>query len=71
MINAAIAGLGWWGKNIVNAVQGKSTRLRFIRGVSKFCEKPLAMKKTDALRAVQTCAQAGIVLGLGTNKRLK
>lgn len=124
MINAAIIGLGWWGKNIVNAVQGKSTRLRFIRGVSKepdtvrdfaaqhqlelstelsdaladprvqavilatphtlhpaqvievagsgkavFCEKPLAMKKADALRAVHACEQAGIVLGLGTNKR--
>lgn len=124
MINAAIIGLGWWGKNIVNAVQGKSERLRFIRGVSKepdavrdfaiqhgfelstdladalvdprvqavvlatphslhtaqvievaragkavFCEKPLAMKKADAVRAVQACQQAGVVLGLGTNKR--
>src|SRR5579859_968184 len=35
MIDAAIVGLGWWGKNLVNAVQGKSERLRFIRGVSK------------------------------------
>src|SRR3989304_7053798 len=35
MIDAAIIGLGWWGKNIVNAVQAKSERLRFIRGVSK------------------------------------
>lgn len=124
MIDAAIAGLGWWGRNIVKAVQGKSTGLRFIRGVSKepdsvrdfaaqhglnlgteladvladprvqavvlatphtlhpaqvievassgkavFCEKPLAMKKTDALRAVRACEQAGVVLGLGTNKR--
>ncbi len=34
MINAAIVGLGWWGKNIVNAVQGKSDRVRFVRGVS-------------------------------------
>ena len=34
MINAAIVGLGWWGKNIVSAVQGKSDRLRFVRGVS-------------------------------------
>ena len=34
MIDAAIIGLGWWGKNIVNAVQGKSDRLRFVRGVS-------------------------------------
>ena len=35
MINAAIIGLGWWGKNIVNAVQGKSTQLKFVRGVTK------------------------------------
>src|SRR5262249_31967969 len=35
MINAAIIGLGRWGKNIVDAVQHKSTRLRIIRGVSK------------------------------------
>ena len=35
MINAAIVGLGWWGQKIVNAVQGKSTRIRFSRGVSK------------------------------------
>ena len=34
MINAAIVGLGWWGRNIVNAIQGKSDRLRFVRGVS-------------------------------------
>jgi predicted dehydrogenase len=35
MIDAAVIGLGRWGKNIVEAVQGKSKRLRFIRGVSK------------------------------------
>ena len=35
MIDAAVIGLGRWGKSIVEAVQGKSKRLRFIRGVSK------------------------------------
>jgi predicted dehydrogenase len=124
MINAAIIGLGWWGKNIVNAVQAKTERVRFLRGVSKepdtvrdfaahhnlelsthlddalgdprvqavvlatphslhtdqivaaaragkavFCEKPLALNKADAVRAVAACEQAGIVLGVGTNKR--
>jgi len=124
MIDAAIIGLGWWGKNIVNAVQGKSERLRFIRGVSKepetvreyatqhrfelstelgdvladprvqavvlatphslhveqivavaqagkpvFCEKPLALKKAGAVRAVEACRKAGVLLGLGHNKR--
>src|ERR1044071_1441261 len=35
MIDAAVIGLGRWGKNIVDSVQGKSPRLRIIRGVSK------------------------------------
>jgi predicted dehydrogenase len=35
MIDAAIVGLGRWGKGIVQSIQGKSARLRFIRGVSK------------------------------------
>ena len=35
MINAAIVSISWWGQKIVSAVQGKSERLRFIRGVSK------------------------------------
>ena len=124
MINAAIVGIGWWGQKIVNAVQGKSERIRFIRGVSKepdtvrdfaarqgfelstefadvladprvqavvlatphslhtqqivdvakagkavFCEKPLALKKADALRSTSACREAGVLLGLGTNKR--
>ena len=124
MINAAIVGLGWWGHKIVNAVQGKSTRIRFIRGVSKepdtvreftarhqmelsteladvladprvqavilatphslhteqivavakagkavFCEKPLALKKADAARSTAACRDAGVLLGIGTNKR--
>jgi predicted dehydrogenase len=124
MINAAIVGIGWWGQKIVTAVQGKSTRMRFIRGVSKepddvrdfaarhnialstelndvladprveavvlatphslhtqqivacaqagkavFCEKPLALTRADAVRAVEACKQAGVLLGIGTNKR--
>jgi len=124
MINAAIVGLGWWGRNIVNAIQDKSERLRFIRGVSKepdtvrelarehgfelstelgdvladprvqavvlatphslhadqivavaaagkpvFCEKPLTLKKADTVRAVEACRRAGVVLGVGHNKR--
>jgi predicted dehydrogenase len=37
MIDAAIVGLGRWGKTIVESVQGKSRRLNFIRGV---CHQP-------------------------------
>jgi predicted dehydrogenase len=124
MINAAIVGLGRWGKNLVNAVQGKSERLRFgtcvVRrpeearafaaqhglavssdlaqvladrsvhavvlttphslhveqviaaasaGKAVFCEKPLALSVADAQRAVQACQRAGVVLGLGHDKR--
>ena len=33
MIDAAIVGLGRWGKNFVESVQGRSERIRFVRGV--------------------------------------
>ncbi len=124
MINAAIIGLGWWGKNHLAAAQGKSKKLRFVHGVSKeidaalplaeahgftlsddleraladprvqavvlatphslhtdqivrvaaagkavFCEKPFALQRADAQRSVAACAQAGVALGVGTNKR--
>ena len=124
MIDAAVIGLGRWGKSLVTAVQGKSQKLRFVHGVSKepddvrafaaqhafrlstdladaiadpavqaiflatphslhvpqieavarakkpvWCEKPLALTRKDAARAVAACRDAGIVLGSGNNKR--
>ena len=124
MINAAVIGLGRWGKSLVTAVQGKSTRLRFVHGVSKepddvrdvaahhgfrlstefadavadpkvqavflatphslhveqvlavakagkpvWCEKPLALTRAEAARAVAACESARVVLGSGNNKR--
>jgi predicted dehydrogenase len=124
MIEAGIVGLGWWGKNIVNAVQGKTDKLGFVHGVSKevdaafpfaekhgfrlsaeldavlddprvkavvlatphslhaeqivrialagkpvMCEKPLALKRSDAARAVDACRRAGVPIGVGQNKR--
>ena len=30
MIRAAIIGLGWWGKTIVDSVQGKSDQITFV-----------------------------------------
>jgi len=32
MIRAAIVGLGWWGRTIVDAVQGKSQQITFVAG---------------------------------------
>ena len=124
MINAAIVGLGRWGQNLVSSVQGKSERLRFVRGMVRrpdavcdfaaqhgmrlssdltdvltdpdvqavvlatphslhaqqiiaaaaagkpvFCEKPLALTRADAERAVNACKQAGVPLGVGHDKR--
>src|SRR5258708_37440492 len=46
MIDAAVIGLGRWGKSIVEAAQGKSRRLRFIRGVSKEPELVAEFAKT-------------------------
>jgi predicted dehydrogenase len=124
MIDAAVVGLGRWGKSIVESVQGKSKRLRFVRGVCKepkqldafvathglevgvdfahaiadpavqavvlatphllhvdqiievarigkpvWCEKPLALTRSEAERAVAACRDAGVILGLGNNKR--
>ena len=40
-----------------------------IAGKAVFCEKPLALKAADAKRSVEACQQAGVLLGIGTNKR--
>jgi predicted dehydrogenase len=124
MIAAAIVGLGRWGQTLVEAVQGKSDRLRFTCAVSRdpselrdyaakqgldlvgslepvladsdidavilatphslhcqqimavaaagkavFCEKPLTLKKAEAELAIEACRAAGVVLGVGTDKR--
>ena len=124
MIDAAIVGIGRWGRNLVNSVAGKSGKLRFTMGVSReparhrefaethgmkmveslaealadksvaaivlatphsqhadeivataqagkavFCEKPLTLTKSEAARAIDACAKAGIVLAVGHDKR--
>jgi predicted dehydrogenase len=125
MIDAAIVGIGRWGKNFVEAVQGRSERIRFVRGVDAapekvrefaarhelplygdlhealadpaieavvlttphslhrpmveaaaragkqvFCEKPLALNSADARAMIDACRRAGVVLGVGHNRRL-
>ena len=34
MLNAAVIGLGWWGKELVRSVQNSSDLIRFSRGVT-------------------------------------
>jgi predicted dehydrogenase len=124
VISAAIVGLGRWGQALVAAVQGKSSRIRFVRGVVRdperardfaaqhglalttaladavrdpgieavflatphslhveqvvaaaaaghavWCEKPLALTRVGAERAVSACRDAGVPLGCGYNRR--
>ena len=126
MINAAIIGLGWWGRHLVESVQGNSERIRFVRaadllpepaqefaarhwlrlssdyadaladphveavvlttphaghaeqaiqaaeaGKHVFVEKPLALSAGDAGRVVAACKKAGVVLGVGHERRFE
>ena len=58
MINAAIIGLGWWGKNIVQCVQGKSGKLRFVHGVSKEIDAALPLAETHGFTLSDDLDQA-------------
>ena len=58
MINAAIIGLGWWGKNIVKCVQGKSTKLRFVHGVSKEIDAALPIAEAGGFTLSDDLEQA-------------
>lgn len=122
MIEAAVAGLGWWGQHMVRRLKG-SERIRLVAAVETsperaafaaehglkfvgsldevlhdpgiqavilctphtlhasqvlacaeakkhvFCEKPLALKRADAERSVAACKAAGVVLGIGHERR--
>ncbi len=39
MINAAIVGLGRWGQNLVNSIQGKSGKIRIVAGATRTVAK--------------------------------
>ena len=38
-------------------------------GKAVFCEKPLTLTKAEAARAIEACRKAGVVHGIGTDKR--
>lgn len=123
MINAAIVGLGWWGRHIVGSLRD-SEKIRVRRAVDVnpaesgafaadnglplatdldavlddpaidavvlatphslhegqvvaaaaagkhvFCEKPLGLTRASAARSVAACEAAGVVLGVGHERR--
>ena len=39
MINAAIIGLGRWGQNLVNSIQGRSGKIRIVAGATRTVSK--------------------------------
>jgi len=58
MIKAAIVGLGWWGKNIADAVQGKSSKLQFVHGVTQELDATRDYAKTKSFRLSATLEEA-------------
>ena len=126
MLNAAIVGLGWWGKHIVSTIQGRSDKIQLIKAIDVsedssvvvadykgiefstnlqdalrddkveaiilatphsfherqiilsanagkhvFCEKPLALTRSSAERSINACKLAGVVLGVGHERRFE
>jgi len=125
MINAAVVGLGWWGRHVIEVLDG-SRRLKVVAATSRrparhrdyvegagltlldsfeaaladtdidavilctphsqheaqvlaaiaagkqvFCEKPMALEKAAAARMVEAEERAGIILGIGQERRFE
>jgi predicted dehydrogenase len=58
MKNLAIVGLGYWGQNLVSAVQGSSEQVRFTLGVARRPEALQAFAVRRGLRIVSDYAEA-------------
>lgn len=54
-----------------NPLHEEQVRLCAAQGCHVFCEKPLALNGLSARRAVTACADAGIVLGIGHERRFE
>jgi predicted dehydrogenase len=52
-----------------HALHGAQVEAAVAAGKHVFCEKPLALKKGDAEKAVRLCRDAGLVLGMGHERR--
>jgi predicted dehydrogenase len=54
MIQAAIVGLGWWGKTLVESVQGRSDEVRFVAGATRTISPEVKVfAKEQALRLIE------------------
>jgi len=53
MINAAIVGLGWWGRTLVESVQGTSQHVQFVAGSSRSASPELKAFAAKASSTVQ------------------
>ncbi|MDH5747827.1 MAG: Gfo/Idh/MocA family oxidoreductase [Rhodospirillales bacterium] len=49
MLNAAIFGMGRWGQNLVNSVQGKSDKIKFKTGIVRTVERYESFAKENGL----------------------
>jgi predicted dehydrogenase len=58
MINAAIVGLGKWGQNLVNSVQGKSDKIRFTTGVLRHPDKAREYADSQGIRLLDDYRKA-------------
>jgi predicted dehydrogenase len=54
-----------------NLLHEEQVRAAAAAGKHVFCEKPLALSKASAERAVGACRQAGVVLGIGHERRFE
>ena len=56
MLRAAIVGLGLWGQHLVESVQGRSDRLRFVAGATRTPAKAEAFCRRHGIRLVESYA---------------
>lgn len=55
MIKAAIVGLGWWGKTLVESVQGTSDAIRFVAGATRTVSpETTAFAKAQGIRVAES-----------------
>ena len=67
MINAAIVGMGWWGKTLVESVQGSSDVIRFVAGASRTPSPELSLSHAVTIKT----PEGALTIPAGTRVKLK